>query len=141
MLAGFVAPGLPAFAQPQSRKQARCITTLVKQSAKLVKIQGKEIESCMSDLVQNGGNDYACLAADPKGRIAKVSQKLVKTEARHCGEIPDFGFVGSAGMIAAATGRRVALARSLTSLQYLADRSPCGRMYLKQVAKCDFSET
>ncbi len=120
-------------AQTQSPAQQKCLKNVVKRVAKLIRAQGKEFDSCMRMFAQSGGNRFACLNWDSKGRVAKARQKLIDTEGKVCGEMPDFGFLGSAELIEAAIAWRV----HMTWSYYDALDSPpaCSKTYLRYAAK------
>jgi cysteine-rich repeat protein len=125
-----------AHAQLQSPAQAKCLSLLSKRVAKLVKVQGKEIDACVEDLANGIGNSFSCLTVDSKGRIAKAAAKLVDAEATACGAVPDFGYLGSSALIAAATAHRIALDEWTTTLSQLSPSSaPCVRLFLKGATK------
>jgi cysteine-rich repeat protein len=134
---GLVFASTPSYAQPQSPAQTRCLTLLSKRVAKLVKVQGGEIDACAHDLARNGGNAFACLTSDSKGKIAKAAQKLAETDLDACSAtIPDFGYVGSADLIAAATAHRIAMVETSTSVGELLDAdADCARVFLKGASK------
>lgn len=131
-----IATAPAVFAQPQSDAQSKCLTGLAKGAAKLAKTQGKVTDRCVYELALNGGNAESCSGADPKGKIAKAAQKLIDAEAKHCGERPDFGFVGAAELITATTAHRTGLVETTTGISRMtAADANCGRHYLKGMAK------
>jgi cysteine-rich repeat protein len=137
MSLGLVFASTPALAQPQSPTQTRCLTLLSKRVAKLVKAQGDEIDACAYDLARNGGNPFACLTSDSKGKIATAAQKLAETDLGECGTpSPDFGYVGAADLIAAATAHRIAMVKtSVTIGELLEADADCARLFLKGASK------
>ncbi|HIL14467.1 MAG TPA: DUF4215 domain-containing protein [Deltaproteobacteria bacterium] len=137
-----VAPAAPA--QQQNSAQVKCLTGMAKGAARLVKAQGKEIDGCLYDLTFSGGNTATCLTADPKGKIAKATQKIITIETKRCGDLPDFGFVGADELISAAIAQRISLVEYSTSTSSWDNTHPpdppghtaaCSRMYLKRATR------
>ncbi len=136
VLTGGIMLAPAAFAQPQSKGQAKCLNAMVKRAAKLVKAQGREIDRCTYEAAANGGLANACLSADPNGKIAAATQKLIATETKSCSETPDFGYVGATVLAQAATAHRIAFVERSTSVGYLpSSDADCARVFLKGAGK------
>lgn len=101
---------------PQSAGQRRCADALTKSALKLVKAQDREIGHCVGQAVRSRllGDLETCVAADGRGRVAKVAAKtIVGEEARCDGGSPDFGSSTAATVNEAAIQGSLDLAHSL----------------------------
>ncbi len=68
-----------------TRSVAKCQTTLGKSARKLTKSYSKELRACQNELDEAGsGLGYGCSGADPDGRIAKTTSKLLSIIDKRC---------------------------------------------------------
>jgi len=85
----------PAVAQVQSAAQQKCLGTLTKGAAKVLKARFKDYQGCLksASLSQpNGCPDVeACIAADLTGKVASTLAKFEETAKKSCFFAPDFG--------------------------------------------------
>ncbi len=94
----------------QSSNQQKCITALNKGAAMAAKTQGKEISACIKSAGAGKEADPdACLTRDEKGKVAKAKGQIVSSEAKSCGDPPDFGKVDAVAVGNFATAAELAL--------------------------------
>lgn len=87
-----------------------------KATAKIAKLQGKDVRTCL-DSSANGLLDAAqtdaCLLADAKGKIAKAGEKAADVEASKCSPTPSFGFTSASTATRAARTEPLGIAHEL----------------------------
>ncbi len=67
--------------------QQKCINSVNKNAAKIVKAQGKDICSCIKDGAKQKltGSIEVCIVSDPKGKVAKAKSKYDAKTTKDCG--------------------------------------------------------
>ena len=76
---------------PLSVDQERCASAFVKRSTRVLGTYGKEAAKCVKEIVFErviGADPAACVAADRKGKLARVRDKLDSDVTKHCGALP-----------------------------------------------------
>jgi uncharacterized protein (DUF1800 family) len=126
-LAGLlVSPG-PGVAAPQSSQQQGCVNDMNKSGLRVAKSQNKASVACVRDagrgltvrlgVPPQAQTAQACLTNDVRGKIAKDALKLGDREAKSCltspGQLPAFGYTGSATVEAAARDAGLAIVAGL----------------------------
>ena len=126
-LAGALAAPFAAGAAPQTSDQQGCINDMNKYGVRVAKSQNRADVDC----VKNAGRGLtfrlgippqaqtaqACLTNDVGGKVAKDSAKLQDREAKSClaepGQLPGFGYAGSATADAAERAAALAIVAGL----------------------------
>ncbi len=123
---------LPAFAQSQSKGQQACINGLGSAASRVAKAQAKENSSCQGLVAKGtdvaelpGGSAFACIATDPKGKVAKVETKTLAVESSSCTPAPDFGYKPAADINEAARAASRALFDDLFGSEYATAAVTC----------------
>jgi hypothetical protein len=83
-----------ALADPLPKEAQRCLAAINEKSLKLAKILGKEQARCLRAAGRDalGGQTLEeCLAADPKGKVARAASKLASKAEKLCENGPPFG--------------------------------------------------
>ena len=119
----------------QSNSQRRCIVKMNKSLFKVAKTRAKLEKGCFRDAQRGTVADLAaCVAADPKGKLAKAVAGSVKA-AQRCKQTPSFGYSTPAVVNTAAVTGQFALSQSLFgNLLYSWDASGAGAQ--ADVASC-----
>ena len=89
---------LPAAAQPQSKAQQKCLTSVAKKALKISSTAIKEGSKCVTKAAKGslGTTAAACIADSDSKKRAKARTKLDDAVAKSCGTSPDFGFIDAA---------------------------------------------
>jgi len=132
----------PAWAQPQSKQQERCITTMNKVGVRLAATQGKENLTCLDASLKGKlpvdltAND--CLTADTRGRISRLRIKLHTTQQKACsGTKPSFGYTNAIKIASSVPAESVALVGEVFDAPL--DDALASGVADSVVAKCQFS--
>jgi hypothetical protein len=105
LVAMFLVPPV-ARAQVQSAPQRRCINGLARAGAAVAGVVAKQLVSCVAAAGKGklgAATMSDCLAADPRGRLAKAQAKVTGVETRSCATPPSFGPTSAADVAGAFT--------------------------------------
>jgi hypothetical protein len=94
----------------QSREQQRCIVRVNAAGLRVMAAQGQQNRRCLRDAARGSlpGTAETCVETDPRGRVAKASSRVTRTDQRLCapaGVTPDFAYTDA---VTASRAARVA---------------------------------
>lgn len=129
-----------AVAQPQGNAEQKCINKINKGVSKVHAAQGKLNSGCIKDAVNEKIPDAdACIAADPKGKVAGKKAKLEADDLKACASAsPDFGYTSGVFAGSAAAQAELDLIHDLygnpvQSGLYICDTNPAECLCQRQV--------
>ncbi len=139
----FAAAAPPAHGQVSSADR-KCIDTINKETRKIAKAEGREIDSCLRFFAKGllPGTAEACLTDDPNGRLDRTIQRSVKNAAKVCLAAPPIG-AGDINLgVFGAVQTQVDIVHAVagpnlnTDLETDSDGERCEQKVVKAVNKC-----
>ncbi len=83
------------YAQVPNADEERCITTLNRSGASVVRAQARVNGRCLRDASRMGSDLTSCVENDADGRVATARDKTSEVDSTRCSDSPEFGYAGA----------------------------------------------